>query len=189
MRTLPPEPSPGDKVSASLIRDIIRALRERTIIQGHGVKASFGPNGTVISANTAKSSKSTDIIDNGCFKIISSPEEEEEEGSEGEEEEEEAETLTFGNPYYSIGGKTYVLTANGGEENPSIEVTYPCIVYLKICANEEQGATLEYDSSIESMQSEQEDTDYYCIPLYSFDEDGALTCDFRNMPTAAMGEF
>ena len=56
MRTLPTEPKPGDRISATLIRDIIRAIRERTIIQGPGMKVSPGPNGTVVSAVTSASS-------------------------------------------------------------------------------------------------------------------------------------
>jgi len=51
MRTLPIPPRPGEKVSATLIREIIRAIGERTPIAGHGVKVSIGPNGSVISSD------------------------------------------------------------------------------------------------------------------------------------------
>lgn len=54
MRTLPPEPSPGDKIKAELIRDLIRAIRERTIIKGPNYALASGPNGTVVKFDMAR---------------------------------------------------------------------------------------------------------------------------------------
>jgi len=66
MRTLPPEPRPGEKVSATLLREIIRAIRERTPISGHGIKLSTGPNGTVFSSESGSLTLSSDIKPFSC---------------------------------------------------------------------------------------------------------------------------
>ncbi|MBO7688834.1 MAG: hypothetical protein J6V72_20810 [Kiritimatiellae bacterium] len=58
MRTLPPEPSPGDKIKADLIRDLIRAIRERTLIKGPNYALASGPNGTVIKFDPPKPQES-----------------------------------------------------------------------------------------------------------------------------------
>jgi len=179
MRSLPPEPRPGEKVSASLIRDIIREMKARTPLESQDMKLLSGPNGFTFIPKKTKQQKS-ETKDNGCFKIVPYSEEEQEEG----ESEEQNHKLSFGNRYYSVGGKTYEVASGD-----PLEVTYPCLVYLKINATESPGVYIESTASMSALQSEQGDTDYYCIPLYSFDENGDLTCDFRNMPTAAMGEF
>ena len=48
MRNLPPEPSPGDKVTAELVRELIRCIKERQLIRGPGYSLQSGPNGTVL---------------------------------------------------------------------------------------------------------------------------------------------
>lgn len=48
MRLLPPEPSPGDKITAEFVRELIRCIRERQIIKGSGYSISSNANGTVI---------------------------------------------------------------------------------------------------------------------------------------------
>lgn len=58
MRTLPPEPSIGDKIKADLIRDLIRAIRERTLIKGPNYALASGPNGTVIKFDPPKPQES-----------------------------------------------------------------------------------------------------------------------------------
>lgn len=52
--TLPPEPSIGDKIKAELIRDLIRVIRERTLIKGPNYALASGPNGTVIKFDPPK---------------------------------------------------------------------------------------------------------------------------------------
>ncbi len=58
MRTLPPEPSPGDKIKAELIRDLIRAIRERTLIKGPNYALASGPNGTVVKFDMPRPTES-----------------------------------------------------------------------------------------------------------------------------------
>lgn len=88
------------------------------------------------------------------------------------------------NEYYNVGGKTYHTDASYSF------VGIPSgILALKIDATgSEPSATIELYSSVSSMQSEQEDKDYYIIPLYTV-ESGSITCDWRKGVNAAMGEF
>lgn len=58
MKTLPPEPSPGDKIKAELIRELIRAIRERTIIKGPNYALASGPNGTVVKFDMPRPTES-----------------------------------------------------------------------------------------------------------------------------------
>ena len=49
MRTCPAEPSAGDRISASWMRELVRYIRSITPLAGPGVKLSTGPNGTILS--------------------------------------------------------------------------------------------------------------------------------------------
>lgn len=51
MKQLPTPPSPGNPVSSTLIRQLINAIRERTIIQGLNISLKRGPSGTVVNAH------------------------------------------------------------------------------------------------------------------------------------------
>ena len=46
MRRLPPEPQVGDRVTAELVRELIRCIRERQLLKGPNYSISTGPNGT-----------------------------------------------------------------------------------------------------------------------------------------------
>lgn len=48
MRLLPPEPAPGDKITAELVRELIRCIRERQLLKGPNYTISTGPNGTYL---------------------------------------------------------------------------------------------------------------------------------------------
>lgn len=48
MKQLPTPPSPGKPVSATLIRQLIAAIRERTILPGRNTSVKRGPNGTTV---------------------------------------------------------------------------------------------------------------------------------------------
>ena len=55
MRTLPPEPQVGDRVTADLIRELIRCIRERQLLKGPNYTISTGPNGTSLKFDLPKS--------------------------------------------------------------------------------------------------------------------------------------
>ena len=48
MRNLPPGPSVGDKVTAELVRELIRCIRSRQLLGGPGYALKTSPNGTTI---------------------------------------------------------------------------------------------------------------------------------------------
>ena len=48
MRNLPPGPSVGDKVTAELVRELIRCIRSRQLLRGPGYALKTSPNGTTI---------------------------------------------------------------------------------------------------------------------------------------------
>lgn len=52
MIVYPTAPLPGERVSATLIRELIRVMRAITPIQGPGITLRQGPNGTAISATS-----------------------------------------------------------------------------------------------------------------------------------------
>lgn len=54
MRTLPPEPQVGDRVTADLIRELIRCIRERQLLKGPNYTISTGPNGTYLKFDLPK---------------------------------------------------------------------------------------------------------------------------------------
>lgn len=53
MRTCPAEPSPGDRISASWMRDLVRYIRSIAPVAGPGIKTRATPNGTHLSCDTA----------------------------------------------------------------------------------------------------------------------------------------
>lgn len=48
MRRLPPEPQVGDRITAELVRELIRCIRERQLLKGPNYSLSTGPNGTYL---------------------------------------------------------------------------------------------------------------------------------------------
>lgn len=94
MRILPPAPSPGDRVSATLLRELIRYTRASTPIAGPGLKSRVTPNGTILSV-AAKASKTAAAADKGCWRIVA--EQIEAEGATG--------TVHYlERQYYQVGG-------------------------------------------------------------------------------------
>lgn len=48
MRRLPPEPQVGDRITAELVRELIRCIRERQLLKGPNYALQTGPNGTYL---------------------------------------------------------------------------------------------------------------------------------------------
>lgn len=55
------EPSPGDPISATLMRELIRTVRANRIIKGKNVLLGRGPNGTVVNVDVPRSGKSAAV--------------------------------------------------------------------------------------------------------------------------------
>lgn len=69
MRILPPAPSPGDRVSATLLRELTRYIRASTPIAGPGLKSRVSPNGTILSVAAGGRGRSA-AADKGCWRIV-----------------------------------------------------------------------------------------------------------------------
>ena len=54
MRRLPPEPQVGDRITAELVRELIRCIRERQLLKGPNYSISTGPNGTYLKFDLPK---------------------------------------------------------------------------------------------------------------------------------------
>lgn len=57
MITPPTEPNPGERISASWMRNLVRYVRAITPVSGPGVKVVRTPNGTMLSADQPRPSK------------------------------------------------------------------------------------------------------------------------------------
>jgi len=175
------EPNPGDRISANLIREIVRAIRALTPIPGHGMKTSTGPNGTVYSASAPKHSRIEKSSDLGRYRIESIEVEVPDEGSDDPA----SASITFANTYFRVGGKTY----EGADSASGVEL--PAIVPLKVSAGAVSVPTTEIASypTLAALQADEADRNFYVFPLYSLDEYGSVECDFRTGPETSMGEY
>ena len=54
MRRLPPEPQVGDRITAELVRELIRCIRERQLLKGPNYTLQTGPNGTYLKIDPPK---------------------------------------------------------------------------------------------------------------------------------------
>lgn len=181
MICIPPEPNPGDRVSANLIGQIIRCLRQLRPIDSPTVVSSTGPNGTVYRSAATKKARVKHQEDLGCFYIASKSVE------AGEDPEEDPSTIgiEFGNPYYRCAGKTFESA-----EDAISDVELPAIVALKVdITGDLPDAELTSYSSLQELYADEKDKDYVIHPLYKFDASGKLVCDFRNILQSDMAEF
>lgn len=92
----------------------------------------------------------------------------------------------FANRYFTCGGRIY----EGPDGTPRAgfaALSIPCQG-----DDDPAGATIEFYSTFSELKAAGADYTKYTIPLYKFDEDDdgnvTVAIDFRNMPSAAMGE-
>lgn len=189
MKSLPTAPAPGTPVSSSLIRELIDAIRARTLLRGRGYRTRETPNGTFLDIDTAKAAKPVAKIP-ARFEIAFLKPEEPQEGGVGEEQE-TTYSATFDNPYYDIGGKTYEMPVDEEADPPAVglgSIKDGGIIVLKVAAKDTPTAELAQVLSLAGLQQLQEHTDFYTIPLYKV-QGGKVVCDFRTGPISGMGEF
>lgn len=86
------------------------------------------------------------------------------------------------NNYYRIGGRTYSASQCALETNK-----INCLV-ITISGNTPSASYSSY-STLNALQQAEGDTSKYIIPLYTLDENGKVSCDWRIGPNASMGEF
>mgnify|MGYP003301389202 CR=1 FL=1 len=188
MRTVPPFPNPGEKITATLLREILRELRANTPLEGTGTRMQRTPNGTHIHAQPAGRAGKSSAPPPGCFDLSSAKA--------------DAETSTvecaFLRRYYRVGGRTWEKDPDLEEDETSgAEVPFGGIVGLEITWNVtdepevDETPTCVYGvwDGLSALQTAEKDVLKYVVPLYKFDDDGKLEADLRNAPAAAMGEF
>lgn len=191
MRILPPAPSPGDRVSATLLRELIRYIRASTPIAGPGLKSRVSPNGTILSV-AAKASKTAAAVDKGCWRIV----------AETISVETGGETATttvhyIDRQYFQVGG-TLFEGADRTTMESLVEANTPFIAAKIYATGGEPSAHLVGYADFASLQADSLDRTFSLIPLYELEpppepEEGeeeddaaptkiAVKVDFRAMP-------
>jgi hypothetical protein len=187
MRQLPPEPHVGDRITAELIRELIRCIRERQLVKGPNYALQTGPNGTVLKIDAPKAGGGG-AKDKGCWNIIPAT------------REEGGETIVlpgrvFGNQFYLMGEVLVELELEDavedfvcqgeleeGEEYTDGDLPF---VALKVPATttSTEEPTLAGYKTVEELQAAQNVQGYVVKPLYKFTHNGSVAVDFRNCPS------
>ena len=85
----------------------------------------------------------------------------------------------FINTYYRVGDRLFIASASG-----NVEAYKGKCVALVVTLGSTPAAHLAGYASPAAMIAASADPDYAVLPLYQFDGDGSILCDFRNMPTS-----
>ncbi len=185
VRSIPAYPNPGEKITASLLREILRELRANTPLEGSNVLLQRTPNGTHIHAKPAgRGGSAANRLD--CFDL----------SRLAVDADAGTVTCVFERRFFRVGGRTWEKDPDlqTGEES-STTASYPCVVGLEITwtdegtENEEPNATYSNWATMADLKEAEKDVKKYVLPLYRFDDEGKMDVDFRNAPTAQMGEF
>ena len=196
------EPRPGEPITAAWAAELVRELRAQRPIEGPGLRAKRGPNGTILSADVG-AHQAASMADLTCFRIAGLKYTE----SSGTTS---AVEVKLANLFYRIDGKTYELepgTGNGeqgtgsGEEEASEEEEEGVIT---ITSNSDEfvialrcevtdgsvvpSAELVTLQSISQLQTQEQDRNYYHDPLWLF-RDWSPAVDLRSAPRFIMTEF
>lgn len=180
---LPPEPAPGDKVSANAFRQLIRAVKSLRPIAGTGVRLGYGPNGTVINAGSTPRVKTAAVVNHGCFEIsMYQP-------SIGSDP-----YLAIVNRYYRVG---HLIREMEAASPPSVEsvadAEYPILALVCTADYQAPEVSLEKYEDFDAIKTASEDESKAIYPLYlfRFDSEGnyaGVEIDFRNMPNIDITE-
>ena len=195
MRRLPAEPNVGDRITAELIRELIRCIRERQLLKGPNYSLSASPNGTYLKIDFPNAAKSA-IVDNGCWNIVAGTRTE----NEGEEDEATVPVRVFGNQFYLKGEVLVELELEDAVEDfvcqgelsgtqeyseadkPFVALKVPATTY-----STEDPALIGYKTLAE-LQTAQNAIAYVVKPIYKFNHDGSIAVDFRNCPARQVAE-
>lgn len=170
MKSLPTAPAPGTPVSSSLIRELIDAIKARTILRGRGYRTRETPNGIFLDIDTAKAAKSVAKIP-GCFEIRRpSPA-----ATEGGEDDPGG----FDNPYFTVGAHLYQC-------GDAIDMGFDfddCIIALVVNTTlESPEAYVDGFVDFTELQEAAKDRSIAIHPLYLIGESGNVLADLRNIP-------
>lgn len=170
MKILPTAPAPGTPVCSSLIRELIAAIKARTILRGRGYRTRETPNGIMLEIEVGKSSSSSRLP--GLFE------------AKLETSDQGGKKVKFEYPYYMVGTRLYrcedkdvVLQAGKG---------IYCLV-VDLSATEPKGV-IEIYEDFGHVQEAAASPTVSIKPLYEFGDQGTPIRDFRNMPTVSTQE-
>lgn len=179
MIMLPPPPGPGDRISVTFIRDVLRYIRSITPIQGPGVRLSSTPNGTVFTADAQARGKSS-VVPKGCFAIaLYTPE---------DAESPEDSYLAVLNRYYRRGHILFELEA---DVPPAIDelvsTSKPLLALVSTMDVGDPDVTMKSFTDYNELKNESLDESKAVTPLYlcRFSDEGkyaGIEVDFRDIP-------
>lgn len=112
--------------------------------------------------------------DVGCYYITRTP-------PEDPEDQEQEGSVGFGNCYVQLAGKLYEGPSSSFAES-AVKGKFLAIVADVSSASGDTSFQFQTYASLVALQTAQEDPDNIVIPLYKFDDDGAVECDFRTVP-------
>lgn len=169
MKSLPTAPAPGTPVSSSLIRELIDAIRARTLLRGPGYRTRETPNGTFLEIDQAKPAKAKHLP--GCFEWAGTVDED---GNK-----------YYGRPYYMIGSRLYRAQDEDVECGSTKGIDFLTVTLDKGQIKAEVGHAEDYAE----LQEQADDKDHAIIPLYELGENGSPVADLRTMPLISSWEF
>ena len=180
---LPPEPAPGDKVSANAFRQLIRAVKSLRPIAGTGVRLGYGPNGTVINVGSTPRVKTAAVVNHGCFEIATY------QPSIGSDP-----YPALVNRYYRIG---HLLDEMSAATSPRItdfaSAETPILALVCTADYNQPAVSLEAYADFSAIKDASRDESKAIYPLYlfRFDSEGnyaGVEIDFRNIPNIDITE-
>ena len=169
MKSLPTAPAPGTPVSSSLIRELIDAIRARTLLRGRGYRTRETPNGTFLDIDQAQPAKTKHLP--GCFEYGGTVDQD---GNK-----------FYGRPYFMIGSRLYRAKDEDGAGGAREGIDYLDVTLDKGQIKAEVGHAEDYAE----LQEQADDKDHAIIPLYELGENGSPVADLRTMPLISSWEF
>lgn len=177
MMKLPTPPAPGTPVSSSLIRELVDAIKARTILRGPGYRTCETPNGTVLEIEQPRQKQPAKIP--GCFEIRAPK-------TNGD-----SDAGGFDNPYYMVGSRIYAaanLSSYAGVAGVDSRKN-KIFALLVGLTGASPSASITTATSFSELQEAADSDGHVVYPLYEFGPGGEIKCDLRNVPTMVAKEW
>ena len=180
------EPIVGERITADWARELVREIRRNRPIAGVGVKSQTGPNGTILSAETATGQSGGSSFD-GPMEIVSIGSYVEQEAG-GDDDYTTRHAFTFKHPFYQVGGRTFMLDDLEDDGTVSLVVADGDDFIALVHDSGSNVHELRSYRSFAALTAAQEtNPSLYILPLYMI-EASKVVCDFRKMVNIQMTE-